>query len=136
MAGADLPVILALSTSILGGAVLVGYLVAASRSRTANKEVAPKDGANAAIELLPCIRARRSVFPQEYVDREIDESTVGKLLEAAMWAPFHGSRPPWRFVVLGRSAMIEMQDLTLEYYDKNWAEVFTARLCAGANARH
>ena len=40
-----------------------------------------------------------------------------------MWAPFHGSVPPWRFVVLGRRAMVEMQKMTLEYYDANWREV-------------
>ena len=37
-----------------------------------------------------------------------------------MWAPFHGSRPPWRFVVMGKAAMEKMQQLTLEFYDRNW----------------
>lgn len=45
-----------------------------------------------------------------------------RLLEAAMWAPFHGSVPPWRFVVLGKKAMVEMQHLTLDFYDKHWQE--------------
>ena len=104
-------------------ALLVGYLVLAAKKEpdkvlTKNEPDKPTTG-----ELLPCIRARRSVFPKEYVNREIEESTVRKLLEAAMWAPFHGSRPPWRFVVLGRSAMVEMQELTLAFYDKHWAEV-------------
>lgn len=40
-----------------------------------------------------------------------------------MWAPFHGSVPPARFVVLGKKAMVEMQKLTCEYYDKNWRTV-------------
>ena len=43
-----------------------------------------------------------------------------RLLEAAMWAPFHGPVPPWRFVVLGRHAMIAMQQMTLAYYDTHW----------------
>jgi nitroreductase len=46
-----------------------------------------------------------------------------RIVEAAMWAPFHGSRPPWRFVVLGKSAMVEMQRVTLAYYAANWQRV-------------
>ena len=41
---------------------------------------------------------------------------VQSMIDAAMWAPFHGSRPPWYFVVLGKEAMKEMQKLTLEFY--------------------
>ena len=40
-----------------------------------------------------------------------------------MWAPFHGPLPPWRFVVLGKAAQVEMQQLTLSFYDKNWRQV-------------
>ena len=42
------------------------------------------------------------------------------MMNAAMFAPFHGSRAPWRFVALGKKAMVEMQELTLKFYDKNW----------------
>ena len=45
------------------------------------------------------------------------------LLDAAMWAPYHGSVPPWRFVVLGRRAMVEMQRMTLRFYDAHWRDV-------------
>ena len=113
------------ATIVLGGAILVIMVVALGSLGDIIHWVAGDEGseAHAAAELLPCIRARRSVFPRSYVDREIEESTVHKLLEAAMWAPFHGSRPPWRFVVLGRRSMVEMQELTLEYYDEHWSEV-------------
>jgi nitroreductase len=70
--------------------------------------------------VLPAILGRRSVFPRSYVDREVTRAEVELLLEAAMWAPFHGSRPPWRFVVMGKAAMEKMQQLTLEFYDRNW----------------
>ena len=70
--------------------------------------------------VLPAILARRSVFPRSYVDREVTRAEVELLLEAAMWAPFHGSRPPWRFVVMGKASMEKMQQLTLEFYDRNW----------------
>lgn len=72
--------------------------------------------------VLPCIRSRRSVFPRDYVRGSIGEHVVACLLEAAMWAPFHGPRAPWRFVVLGPAAMVDMQRLTLAFYDNNWRQ--------------
>mmetsp|Transcript_57103 Transcript_57103/g.170190 ORF Transcript_57103/g.170190 Transcript_57103/m.170190 type:complete len:309 (-) Transcript_57103:46-972(-) len=91
-----------------------------------------RGGAAAAVEtdlsVLPCIRNRRSVFPKDFMrdgDRTIDDSIVRSLLDAALWGPFHGRcfagcGHPARFVVLGKDAMIEMQHLTLRYYDDNW----------------
>ena len=73
--------------------------------------------------VLQSIRNRRSVFPAEYVDREISKDVVQSMLNAAMWAPFHGTRPPWRFIVLGKKAMVEMQELSLRYYDNYWGIV-------------
>lgn len=78
--------------------------------------------AGTGVDLLPCITSRRSVFARNYVDRKIDSAVVQTLLDAAMWAPFHGPVPPWRFVVLGREAMIEMQRLSLDFYDSNWQQ--------------
>ncbi|XRB14077.1 nitroreductase domain-containing protein [Pseudoscourfieldia marina] len=72
--------------------------------------------------VLDAIRNRRSVFPKQYIDREIPSAVVQSMLDAAAWAPYHGPRPPWRFVVLGKQAMVEMQQLTLKFYDKNWAQ--------------
>ena len=72
--------------------------------------------------VLPCLRARRSVFPRDFApDGSVSRAVVQSLLEAAAWAPFHGPVPPWRFVVLGRDSMREMQRLTLDFYDRNWA---------------
>eukprot|EP01045_Picozoa_sp_COSAG04_P043887 COSAG04_NODE_14611_length_561_cov_1.519481_1_plen_177_part_10 len=72
--------------------------------------------------VLPCLRARRSVFPRDFApDGSVSRAVVQSLLEAAAWAPFHGPVPPWRFVVLGRDSMREMQRLTLDFYDRTWA---------------
>ena len=73
---------------------------------------------------------RRSIFPRPYIEREVANAEVQLLLDAAMWAPFHGSRPPWRFVVLGKTAMVQMQQLTLDFYDRNW------RTHGWANGKH
>ena len=86
------------------------------------------------VAVVASVRHRRSIFPRDYFFREtkegarvpaveVERSVVESLLEAASWAPFHGSVPPWKFVVLGRRSMVRMQELTLEYYDKHWREV-------------
>ena len=72
--------------------------------------------------VLDSIRNRRSIFPRDYVDQVVPGSVVQSMIDAASWAPFHGPVAPWRFVVLGKSSMAEMQRLTLEFYDKNWQE--------------
>lgn len=79
--------------------------------------------------ILPCIRQRRSVFPKEFDKsrRDVDPAIIKSLLNAALWSPWHGkchgSPHPAHFVVLGSKAMVDMQELTLEYYDRNWKNV-------------
>ena len=80
------------------------------------------------IPVLPCIRYRHSTFPNAYNKHptsRIDESVIQSLLDAALWSPFHGKRykdcqHPAKFVVLGKQAMNEMQQVTLQYYDQHW----------------
>ena len=98
----------------------VGHALARFRQKPRPTGSAAGNGA-----VLPCITARRSIFARHFIDRRIDASVVQTLLEAAMWAPFHGPVPPWRFVVLGRESMVEMQKLTLEFYEANWHDVFS-----------
>lgn len=74
--------------------------------------------------VLPCIQNRHSVFPRDYAKNEVvSPGVMNRLLESAMWAPFHGPSPPWRFVVLGKQSMVQMQRLTISYYDENWRSV-------------
>lgn len=89
------------------------------------KGMRPKKRTEGTVPLLACIRNRRSVFPRHYKSQgrnDVSSDTMKNILEAAMWAPFHGSVPPWRFVVLGKRSMREMQRVTLNYYDANWKE--------------
>ena len=79
--------------------------------------------------ILPCIRQRRSIFPSEYDKsrRDVDPTIIQSLLDAALWSPWHGrcygSPHPAKFVVLGQKGMVDMQELTLQYYDRNWRNV-------------
>ena len=50
--------------------------------------------------LLDLIKKRRSVFPAQYIDKPIAKSDIGRILEAANWAPNHKKTEPWRFKVL------------------------------------
>lgn len=49
------------------------------------------------------IHDRRSI--RRYQDRPIDAKVIEKLLEAATWAPSAHNRQPWRFCVVGDSAL-------------------------------
>ena len=109
-------------------AALMGALVTLALVRLKDRSVS--DDTHELVPLLKCIRARRSVFPRSYVSRAVPSAMVSRLLEAAMWAPYHGSVPPWRFVVLGQRAMRDMQKVTLEFYDTHW------RTTGWANGKH
>jgi PPOX class probable F420-dependent enzyme len=48
--------------------------------------------------LMNAIQGRRSV--RRYLDREVPEEAIEKVLEAARWAPSPHGRQPWRFAVI------------------------------------
>ena len=50
--------------------------------------------------VMDAVRGRRSV--RRYLDREVPEEAVERVLEAARWAPSPHGRQPWRFAVLRR----------------------------------
>ena len=78
--------------------------------------------------VIDCIKNRQSVFPNYWNKKSpspLDARIIQSLLDAALFGPFHGKcyagqMHPARFVVLGRESHIEMQTMTLEYYDKEW----------------
>jgi len=80
------------------------------------------------VSVLECIQNRRSIFPKDYLCTPLsplDPAIVQSLLDAALWGPFHGKcyagcQHPAKFVILGKQGMLEMQELTLQYYDKHW----------------
>ena len=96
----------------------------ASFTKTAGGDEDESEDDKSVEPLLACIRDRRSVFPRSYAKGcHVSVDDLNRVLEAAMWAPFHGPIPPWRFVVLGPKAMREMQQVTLKFYDENWKRV-------------
>ncbi len=58
------------------------------------------------------IRNRRSLYPKQYSDQEIDNAVIEKILENASWAPTHKLTQPWQFTVFkgdGRKKLAEFQ---------------------------
>jgi|APSaa5957512493_1039668.scaffolds.fasta_scaffold00660_10 nitroreductase len=62
-------------------------------------------------ESLAFISGRRSVFPKELEDEEVNRDEIMRLLEAARWAPTHKVTEPWRFVVVQGEALTEFRDI-------------------------
>jgi len=52
------------------------------------------------MDLFESIKHRRSVYPHQFKDEKVKDSTIAKLLELANWAPTHRKTEPWRFKVI------------------------------------
>ena len=51
------------------------------------------------LEIDELIAKRRSILPQNYTGKKVDDAIIKKILENANWAPTHKLTEPWRFVV-------------------------------------
>lgn len=68
--------------------------------------------------IFDLIKKRRSVFPAQYIDKPIDREDIGKILEAANWAPTHKRTEPWRFKILqGESKELLGKFLSQKYQE-------------------
>lgn len=59
-------------------------------------------------EINELIRERRTIFPEQFSDRQVHKEQVEVILNNAQWAPTHGNTQPWRFKVFmneGRQAL-------------------------------
>ncbi|RZL31463.1 MAG: nitroreductase [Pedobacter sp.] len=50
--------------------------------------------------LKKLIQNRRSIFPVDYLAKEIEDDVIEQILESANYAPTHKLTQPWRFTVL------------------------------------
>ncbi|CAN5685188.1 hypothetical protein BH24ACT21_BH24ACT21_01440 [soil metagenome] len=65
--------------------------------------------------VLDAVRGRRSV--RRYLDKDVPEEHVDRVLEAARWAPSPHGRQPWRFAVVRRS---ESKERLADAMGKEW----------------
>lgn len=72
------------------------------------------------------IRQRRSIYADEFLEKEIPQSVVEEILTNATWAPTHKMTEPWRFIVLQGSQQQKfgsfMADYYKSYYDSRLSE--------------
>ena len=78
------------------------------------------------------LKGRRTI--NAYLDRDVPRQLVLDAIEAAIWAPNHRLTEPWRFILMGRSALARTVDLLREitavrkgsefadFKAKSWAE--------------
>lgn len=70
--------------------------------------------------VLPVVHRRWSA--RAYADREVDATTLGKLFEAARWAPSSNNEQPWRFLVgIRGTATHEALVKSLMGFNQAWA---------------
>lgn len=62
------------------------------------------------------IRTRRSIFPPEYIDKEIPRDVIEAILENANFAPTHRLTQPWRFTIFRGEGLKKLADFLGETY--------------------
>jgi nitroreductase len=72
------------------------------------------------------IEERRSI--KKFNGRQVAQSDVTAVLEAAAWAPNHGNREPWRFIVAAESGLDAIRTLMKECTIPNWGALSTEEL--------
>lgn len=68
-------------------------------------------------QLAELIQYRRTIFPEQFdTERPVPDAIITEMLEAANWAPNHGSTEPWRFKVYTGSGLQLLQNLQERIY--------------------
>lgn len=65
------------------------------------------------------ITERRSVKPQTFTGRKIEDIQIEQLLNLANWAPTHGFTEPWRFIIFKDKAVQRFCDDHANLYKQN-----------------
>lgn len=52
------------------------------------------------MDIFKEIVERRSIFPNQFKNKIVEDTTINRLLELANWAPTHRKTEPWRFKVM------------------------------------
>lgn len=68
------------------------------------------------------IASRRSVYPDQFVEKEISREVLEDLLSSANCAPSHRKTYPWRFVVVTGEAKTNFSQFLADAYKKTTPE--------------
>jgi nitroreductase len=61
-------------------------------------------------EITDIIRDRRTIYPEQYSTRKVHKEQIELLLNNAIWAPTHGLKQPWRFIVFQENALLDLAE--------------------------
>lgn len=64
------------------------------------------------------IRNRRSLYPAQYSNEQVEKEKIELILENANWAPSHKRTFPWRFKVFSAKGLEKLGDFQSELYKK------------------
>lgn len=67
-------------------------------------------------EINELIRNRRTIYPEQYSDRQVHREQLEVILNNAQWAPTHGNTQPWRFKVFTDVARQRLSDFLAKTY--------------------
>ena len=69
-------------------------------------------------EINELIRERRTIYPEQFSERQVHREQVEVILNNAQWAPTHGNTQPWRFKVF----IEESRELLSDFLGKTYLE--------------
>ncbi len=67
-------------------------------------------------EITEVITNRRTIYPEQFSERQVQKEQIELLLNNAIWAPTHGNTQPWRFKVFMESALDKLGDFLATTY--------------------
>ena len=74
-----------------------------------------------ALSVRNAIISRRSI--KNFNGQPVDPENIAEILEDATWAPNHGNRNPWRFVVAADKAYVKFLDVLRDYGVAKWQDL-------------
>ncbi|WP_405159298.1 nitroreductase [Paenibacillus sp. FSL H8-0283] len=72
------------------------------------------------------IRERRTI--RQFNGKPLAKETIMHLLEAAVWAPVHSRKEPWRFILFVEEGRKQFADAVLNTFSKDERERWTEKL--------
>jgi nitroreductase len=91
---------------------------------------------NAAETINQLIRTRRSIFPPDYIEKEIPREIIEQIIENANYAPTHRLTQPWRFTIFRGEGLNKLADyLGDQYRSQTTPETFSEAKYEGARSK-
>ncbi len=69
-------------------------------------------------EITAIIKDRRTIYPEQFSERQVHKEQVELILNNAIWAPTHGKTQPWRFTVFMNEAKDDLGQFLGKTYVK------------------